>query len=177
MKRKRRNWTAIAAWTALVIALYGAGLSTLQFYDSRAEKARRVEVSLVFGGTMAKGVIYQQALLIMVRNPGYQEVSIAGAGVLLPDGGQIYVLDPKAPSRVSPGDNLQGRWAGQDLVGLCDFIAAKGFNGTVTLIGFCEDGLGVLHKSAPLQFDVQGARRDALKQASSSKVEGQTPSP
>ena len=171
---KRRNWSSFVPWIALVIAVYGAGLSTLQLYDSRTEKARRVEVSLIYGGVIAKGVIHQKALAVTVWNPSYQEVAIAAAGILLPDGGRIYVLDPKAPTRVPPGDNLQGRWAGQDLVRFCDVIAEQGFNGKVALIGFCQDGLGAFHNSAPLQFDVHGARRDAKAQPSSHQVEGQT---
>ena len=171
MKTKRHDWTKSVPWIALIIAVYGAGLSTLQLHDSRAEKARRVEVSLIYGGVIAKGVIHQKALAVTVWNPSYQEVAIAAAGILLPDGGRIYVLDPKAPTRVPPGDNLQGRWAGQDLVRFCDIIAAKGFNGEVTLVGFCQDGLGAFHNSAPLQFNAEGARRDALTQANSPQLQ------
>ena len=61
MQSKRRNWSNTVPWIALAIGLYGATLSTVQWHDSRAEKARQLYVQLVFSSAIAKGVQYPNA--------------------------------------------------------------------------------------------------------------------
>ena len=176
MESKRRDWSKAVPWIAffaLLIALYGAVLSTFQLLDSRAEKARRLDVSLSFDAPIAKGKQFQRGLHLTAVNPGYQVVTVDAAGLILPDGSRLWFsrlsADLEFPHRIAPGDNARKPWAGQDLATLCDSVALRTFtitsSGTVTLIGFYEDGEHRLHKSAPLPFNIEEARKLARAQA------------
>jgi hypothetical protein len=162
-KRSSRNWGNAVPWFALVIAAYGAVLSTVQWRNSQAEKARRLEVTLAFGSPVAKGVLFPRGLQFKASNPGYQVVTVAAAGLFLPNGSRLWFGrgegDWRFPKAIGPGENAGILWAGQDLVTLCDSLVAHGCSGPVTLVGFCQDGLGGFHTSEPLKFDVAEARK------------------
>jgi len=150
MQSKRRNWSNAVPWIALAIAIYGAGLSTYQWRDSRAEKARHLDVSLYLDAPIAKGKQFQRGLCLKVVNPGYQVVTVAGVGLILPDGSRKWFVrgsdNWQFPNSIAPGDNGWILLGGQDLATLCDSVASRAspitFNGTVPLIGFCQDGEG-----------------------------------
>ena len=174
MQSKRRNWSNTVPWIALLIAIYGASLSTIQWHDSRAEKARRLDVSLSFDAPIAKGVLQRGGLLLKATNPGYQVVTVTAAGLILPDG-KICLMSVDSgewqfPKRIAPGENSLILYTGQHLAYLCNSVASRGFNGTVTLIGFCVDGEDKFHKSVPLQFNIEDALKLARAQATSPKV-------
>jgi len=174
MQSKLRNWSKRVPWIAL-IALYGAVLSTYQLLDSRAEKARHLDVSLYFDAPIAKGLQFQRGLCLKATNPGYQEVTVVAAGLLLPDGSRILVQnrpssDWQVPLRIPPGENRSVLWVGQDLSTLCDRLVSRGFNGKVRLIGFFADGEDRSHKSTPLQFGIDEALKLVRAQATSPSV-------
>ena len=177
MQSKRRNWSKRVPWIAL-IALYGAVLSTYQLLDSRAEKARHLDVSLYFDAPIAKGVQYPKGLVFKAMNPGYREVTVAGVGLILPDGSRKWFVrgsdNWQFPNSIAPGDNGWILLGGHDLATICDYVAHRAFtitfNGTVPLIGFCQDGEGRVYESAPLQLNIEDALKLARAQATSPKV-------
>jgi len=159
----------VAAVLTAAVALYGAGLSTLVYRDQReenalrrAEKARRLDVTLSFAPTRAGGEQFPPGLQLLAANPGDQPVVLTTGGVFLPNGQPVYT-DVKTkgwhyPQSVTPGNNVITYFNGDGLEQLCDLLVSRGFDGTVTLIGFYGDALGGLHTSKPLQFDIQKAR-------------------
>jgi len=174
-KRFERDWGKAVPWVALAIALYGAVLSTVQWRDSRAEKERRLDVSLAFGSPVAKGRQFPTGLEFKAENPGYQIVHVAAGGLFLPDGSILWfgrgTGDWQFPKDIGPGGNAGILWVSQDLATLCDSLIARGLNGTVTLTGFCQDGLGKFHKSEPLEFSIDDARKLARAQIEGAKSE------
>jgi hypothetical protein len=154
----------------LVVGLWGAVLSTFQLRDSHLQRARRLDVTLSFGAPVAKGVQLPTGLHFRAVNPGYQAVAVAAAGLFLPDGSRVWfghgTGDWQFPKGVAPGENIGILFAGQDLTALCRDLGRRGFNGTISLVGFCEDGEGRLHRSIPLQFPIEDARKLARMQTS-----------
>lgn len=161
---KQRNWSNIAAWIALAFTIFNSVVLYIQWQDTRIEKTRRITVSLAFHDVVARGPIHPNALAIIIRNPGYQEVAVATMGVRLPDGSHFYLSAKNSPSQIPPGSNFMGYYEKHDLIKLCDQIGARGFDGNVTLVGFCIDGLGAPHESTPLEFDFKAARGMAIRQ-------------
>jgi len=167
-----RGWGAavrIAAVLAALAAVYGAALSTVVYRSQReenalrrAEKARRLDVTLSFAPTRAGGEQFPPGLQLSAANPGDQPVVLATGGVFLPSGQPVYMdVNTKGwqyPQSVAPGDNVMTYLNGDSLARLCDLLVSRGFDGTVTLVGFYGDALGGLHPSKPLRFDIQKAR-------------------
>lgn len=166
-RRRSRDWGKAVPWVALAIALYGAVVSTLQWHDSQAEKARLLDVRLFFGAPIAKGVQRPMGLQVKASNPGYQPVVVTTAGVFFPDGDRFSVDRAKGgwefPRSIAPGENTTVLLAGQSLEALCKSLLALGYRGTVTLVGFYEDALNTVHRSDPFDFRIE----DALKLARS----------
>jgi hypothetical protein len=154
---------------AALVAVYGAALSTVVYRTQReenalrrAEKARRLDVTLSFAPLRAGGEQFPPGLQLRAANPGDQPVILATGGVFLPNGQPVYT-DVKTkgwhyPQSVAPGNNVTTYFNGDALEQLCELLVSRGFDGTVTLIGFYEDALGGLHTSKPLEFDIQKAR-------------------
>ena len=128
-----------------------------------AAKARQLDVSLSFVAPVAKGMQFPMGLNFRAVNPGHQihTVTVAAAGLILPDGSPLWfgrgIGDWQFPKRIVPGENAGVHFAGKDLAQLCDALETRGFSGTGALIGFCEDGENRLHRSAPLQFNIDEA--------------------
>jgi len=129
--------------------------------ERAAEEARQLDVNLSFLAPLAKGVRQPMGLNFEAVNPGHQShtITVAAAGLELPDGsphwfGRDAGDRPFFPQRIIPGENTAIHFAGKDLEQLCHDLESRGLNGTVALIGFCEDAEHRLHKSAPLQFNI-----------------------
>ncbi len=161
MKRRRFDWSKAIPWGLTTLMLL---LNIWQFVDRRAERARQLDVRLFFVAPVAKGVQLPMGLNFEAVNPGHQShgVTVAAAGLILPGGSSLWFGrgrgDWEFPKRIIPGENAATHFAGKDLAQLCDDLGSWGLNGTVGLIAFCEDGEHKLHKSAPLQFNIDEAQ-------------------
>jgi len=121
-------------------AVWGAALSTTNWLDRRAERARRLDVKLYFGALIAEAAPQPAGLLVEARNPGYQKVRVITAGVILPDGSDYYITGLEGPAKlprdIDPTDHHVVLLAGHNLTNLCEELSRRGFAGTVDLVGF-----------------------------------------
>jgi len=124
---------------------------------------------LSFASPVAKGEHFPTGLQFKAVNPGYQVLTVAAAGFVLPDGSRLWfghgTGDWQFPKQIAPGENAGILWTGQDLITLCDALAARGFSEMVMLTAFCQDGIGEFHESDPLKFNTEDARKLARAQA------------
>lgn len=178
-KPSQKEWKNLIPWVALGIAVYGAFLSTLKCSDRRAEKARELEVIMVWGrADMKGGMEHKNGLQLVAVNPGHQKARITKAGIFSSNNSLLpyslhYTVAPTnddggLPVYVEPDDNYVIALEGKDLKDLCDALSARGLTGTVTLVGFYIRGSDVLaenpFKSKPLQFNIDEALKLARDQ-------------
>lgn len=184
MPRRRgiRDWSRAIAWVALAVALYGALLSTVQWRESRAQRMRRLRVSLFVGTVRSGGVQHRKGLVLRAVNPGYEKVVATTAGVLLPDGWRVAFDHPEPnlsfPLTIEGGGNVYISAPAKALVQLCRAMLERGFTGKVVLTGYFEDGLGECHRSDPLLFDIDEALRlgrAQMREAVGGEVSGGSP--
>jgi hypothetical protein len=139
----------------ILIALYGAILSTYMFYASRKDKRRRLTVTLSNGFLTGAIGPSEPMLFITVANPGERDMRINTPGLLLPD--KQTIVWPNPQSNVSfPCDLREGTdckiWS--PLTELAAALAQAGYTEHVKLIGFCDDAVGTRHKGKPFKFQV-----------------------
>lgn len=177
--RSVHDWWARAG---VVVAILGL---LLQWHASTAEQARqrkevarqleeqgrRLEVTLLFDVMFAPGgVQLPKALVIRAKNPPPQthDMWVNQAGVVFPNGSML--LAPKAPGDwqfpclVRPGQSRSYLFSRQALQSICDFARSNGYGDTVDMVGFYVDGDDRVHKSKPLQFNIEEGLKLARSQ-------------
>src|SRR6266581_3573691 len=105
----------VGAIVAIIVAVYGAGLSTYNFYDKRKDRQPRLVLGyrpgfLDYGG----GQLSETNISLEVSNVGSKPVRIASHSniqVLLPNGGYLipredWVSMVSFPYVLSPGSSL-----------------------------------------------------------------------
>ncbi len=141
---------------ALIIAVYGAVLSTYTAWAARQEKKRKIKVELSYGFSVSPPMVGPKSLFISALNMGKPTVTLTSMGLVLPDKRYLTPLYPK--SNVSfPYALLEGKncsvWI--ELKELAEQLKQEGYSGKVSLIGFYNDAIGGKYKSKPLEFDIE----------------------
>ena len=175
--KSRSGWIAgaVPILTALV-ALYAAALSTFIAINDRAEKARRLDITIAYGRLASGQRMLPPGLAIRVVNPGYQPVIVTAGGFVLPNGELYYILPGPVPGltagettgfphTINPNDNFSVYLVGKDLQVVCDDLEKKGVKGTCTLSGFVFDGAERKYVGERFTFDLAEARRVASEGA------------
>jgi len=141
------------------VAIYGAVLSTLNYRHARAEKKRRLDVTLS-GGFLTYGPgmgthLSDYKCLITVSNPGHNSATLRSVRIAA---GQFNIVVPaedsehrKLPHEILPGQSYTF-WV--DAKGIAAALAAKGMSGSKKLRGVATDGTGKEFTSKAVAFDV-----------------------
>jgi hypothetical protein len=140
-------------------------------------------VKLVFGRVAVKGGSqYLDGLHLMAINPGYQPVQVVTAGMYLLDGAPYPADSPypaypekgewEFPCYIDPSNNRAVTLSGMKLRAFCDALEDAGRTGTIRLVGFYEDGTNKVHKSVPLQFNIDEALKLARAQIEGAEAPG-----
>jgi hypothetical protein len=151
-----KEMTATDILTAL-IALYGAGLSTL--IALREWKARRpdVHVGLSMGTFDAcPGNPTDTMVFLVAANAGTKAATLAWMGFVLPNRSRLTLTDPDSnatfPHKLMPEESCQV-WI--EATRLAEHLKSDGFSDSVKLIGFYKNVVGRVYKSKPFEFGAE----------------------
>jgi hypothetical protein len=165
------GWLTSAGTTvAIILGLYGAILSTINYRQHRRELERHITVTARIGSLHsapgnpnpavarindAPGNPYANLVLLKAVNPGYRTVTISVAGFRLPNGSRQPLTQGAAavglPFEVYEGKAQVLPVPAQELA---RELRALGVVGKVRLVGYFADPLDHLFESQPFEFDV-----------------------
>ena len=147
----------IAAIVGIVGATVAATVTVMKYLDARREKRRRITVRVTHGMPVNIPGVHDDLVLVEAANPGSQPVTLTSWGFLLRDGRTLVSMDARdgtvrLPYELPPGKNCM-MWMVKPSLAMS--LLERGYQGTVDLIGFYIDALGVSHKSAEVfEFDL-----------------------
>ena len=144
----------------LIIAIYGAILSTYSIWNARKEHKHEIKVELAYGFSTnplsPKGLL----LILSALNIGRKPVTLSSMGLILPSKDIKYYTILRPNSNVSfPYDLPEGKrcsvWIGTKE--LAENLKHEGFSGEINLRGYYGDAIGGKYKSKKLKFDIEKA--------------------
>jgi hypothetical protein len=144
-------------WATVVtaaVALYGAGLSTLNFIGQRRRDHRRMRVTLKDDGDET---FFQPMVHLHVSNVGHPAVHLAEAAILLPTGEEIiwggrFASIDELPRGIDAGRNFTATVMVNDL---SEALTRKGHGGHVRLRARVIDETGRTYVSRPLKYKIR----------------------
>ena len=143
----------------LVIASYGAILSTYSVWSKRKEQRREPKVSLRYGVRLNPILGHRSPPRLIIRavNSEKETVTLTSMGLILPRRDN-NLFSPYVPnSDVSfPHDLLGGKncdvWF--ETKELAENLKREGFSGKIKLKGYYGDAIGRMYKSKSINFDI-----------------------
>lgn len=144
----------------LIIAIYGALLSTYSIWASRQEKKREIKVKLSYGLLASPPSVSPKMLFISALNTGQKRATLTSMGLILPKKDRKYLVFLRPDSNVSfPHDLLEGKdcrvWVTTERIALD--LKRQGYSGKVSLKGYYSDAIGKEYRSKSLKFDIEQA--------------------
>jgi hypothetical protein len=143
----------------LVIASYGAILSTYSVWSKRKEQKRELKVLLRYGVVSNSILSHRPStmLFICALNTGKKTVTLTSMGLILPRKDKNYFTFIRPDSNVSfPHDLLEGKscdvWT--ETKKLAENLKQEGFSGKIKLKGYYGDAIGRRYKSKSINFDI-----------------------
>lgn len=139
----------------LVVALYGAGLSTYVAIAQRRDKWPRVEAKLAYGFLTHAAGLSDTQILLSAANVGHTSVTLSSGGLLLADGSQVLTLShntsERLPQQLEPGKSLT-MWF--ELRPLAAELASRGRSGKIKVRAKFIDQTSREYLSKPMEIDV-----------------------
>lgn len=149
-----------AEWAVLgIVVTVVVGLPALYFAirPRKPKPTNEVRVTLAVG-YIAVMTMGSPKLLIEAMNHG-DTVTLTGAGILLPNGNQLFIVKQQYEGIMLParyGELLGGKnftsWMDADE--LARALTDAEYTGTVEVRGFFKDALGRRYLSGPLSFEI-----------------------
>jgi hypothetical protein len=143
----------------LLIAIYGALLSTYSVWTARQEHKREIKVELSYGfmRNPLSGVS-PPMLLLSASNTGTKTVTLTSMGLILPRKDKKYLIFAQPESNVSfPCDLLEGKncnvWV--TTKELAEDLKREGYSGRISLKGYYRDAIGGYYESKSFKFDIE----------------------
>jgi hypothetical protein len=141
----------------LLIALYGAILSTYSIWASRQEHKRELKVRLSYGFSTSPLAPKGLLLIIEALNTGRKTITLSSMGLILPTKDKKYFTFLRPNSNVNfPHDLTEGKscsvWISTKE--LSENLKLEGYSGEIKLIGYYGDAIGGRYKSKPIKFDI-----------------------
>jgi hypothetical protein len=144
------NWVTIVT---AAVAVYGAILSTYNAFSKWAEDRRTVQVGLRYG-------IYPEnpKLFLSAVNAGKRPVFLHKRWLSLSNkkkieyNGMHYIGEPFLPVQLTEGNSCE-YWT--PARGLAAHLKESGLSGTIKLVAFFQDSMGVHYRSKPLRFEIE----------------------
>ena len=143
----------------LLIASYGAIVSTYSVWNARKEHKREVKVKISFG-FLKQVTVSPPMLMLSAMNTGTKTVTLSSMGLILPAKEKKYLYFMRPDSYVTfPHDLLEGKdvlvWI--TTKELAHDLKQEGYSGTISLRGFYRDAIGNEYKSHAMKFDIDKA--------------------
>jgi len=143
----------------LLIASYGAILSTYSVWSKRKEQKRELKVLLRYG-VVSNPILSHRPLpmlFISALNTGKKTVTLTSMGLILPRKDKNYFTFIRPNSHASfPHDLLEGKscdvWI--ETKELAENLEQEGFSGKIKLKGYYGDAIGRRYKSKSINFDI-----------------------
>jgi hypothetical protein len=122
----------------LIIAIYGALVSTYSVWASRQEKKREIKVQLSYGLLANPPSVGLKILIISALNTGQKRVTLTSMGLILPRKDENYLQFLRPDSNVSfPHDLLEGKdcnvWVTTKEI--AEDLKREGYSGKISLKG------------------------------------------
>jgi len=140
----------------IIVAVYGAILSTYNFLVERRKHRPSVNVKISQGFlSSGAGDVSDLMLFLSASNPGEKAVTLASHGFELPN--KKNLVFPRAQSDVTfPCELLpeKGCQVWMPVLDVARALRSEGFSGKVKLVGFYRDQVGRTHRSKPYEFNV-----------------------
>jgi hypothetical protein len=141
----------------LLIAIYGALLSTYSVWTARQEHKREVKVELSYGlKTNPISGVSPTLLILSALNTGTKTVTLSSTGLILPR--KKYLFFPRPESNVTfPYDLPEGKscsiWIATEE--LANDLKREGYSGRIALKGYYRDAIGGYYKSKSVKFNIE----------------------
>ena len=138
----------------LVIALYGAILSTIKIVSDHRTLTRKIRVKLSYSLIANGNIVSPTMLAITVINPAHRPVTVTSASLLLPDG-RLLVLThvdslPATLTEQSPKVDIF-----KSTRALAFDLEKADFSGEIKLRGYVQTATGEIFKSKPIKFSIE----------------------
>jgi len=139
----------------LVLAAYGALLSTIKVLADWFESRRRVEFAIMRGGVGAE-LGFEPVVFLRVSNPGQREVTLDELGIELPDSRELMYRHPKGDIGELPAG--VGAWKSASawiaLSEIKTMLGRQYHQPTVEVRAKARDALGKIHLGPPVTVDL-----------------------
>jgi len=140
-------------WAVTVlVALYGALLSTYNAYTARKQSRHQIDVKITFGWLTYGRNLSDDMVMVGASNPGHRAVTLTSVGFLLPDGRQLALMSEGSkplPHHLSEGTSIQ-HWIPRHE--LTETLRKQRLSDPVKLRGFYNDAVGACHLSKSISF-------------------------
>ncbi len=150
------NWDIIIT---LIIAVYGAMLSTYTVWNARQERKREIKVKMTYGFIKSPITgVSPLMLMLTAMNTGRKTVSITNMGFILPNKDREYLILLQPQSNVTfPYDLAEGKscqvW--DTAKELAEDLIREGYSGRISLKGYYKDAIGNEYRSKPMKFSIE----------------------
>ncbi|HMC30602.1 MAG TPA: hypothetical protein VKL99_07180 [Candidatus Angelobacter sp.] len=145
-------------WEWIVIAAYGAVLSTYNAWAARKKDRRQVKVTANLGFLSYGNRVSETMLNLTASNPGHRPVTLVSTGFSLPNKQQMVLFTPEGTTQL-PCELMEGKhcthWISAREV--ADQLRKSGFSGKVKVRGFYRDAVDEKHFSKPFKFDLNSS--------------------
>jgi len=143
----------------LIIAIYGALLSTYSIWNARQEHKREIKVELSYGfmRNPLSGVS-PPMLFLSALNTGTKTVTLSSMGLILPRKDKKYLIFVQPESSVSfPYDLPEGKSCSVWITTkeLAEDLKREGYSGRISLKGYYRDAIGGYYKSKSVKFTIE----------------------
>lgn len=142
----------------LLIALYGAILSTYKVVFDYLRESRRLKVEVSYGFLSWGNNVGPEMLVISAINNGFKDITLNSVGFILPDKTRVHITEPqsnvKFPYTISGGNNCIV-WKPQKQFAI--ELKKNGYSGKIRLRGYYQSATGKIYKSKPIDFDIESA--------------------
>ena len=139
----------------VIVAAYGALLSTYVFIVQRLDKRKHVKVSLSMGFLVFAPNLSDTQLLLQAANAGHRTVTLTGWCVRPPGNEQILMpmsnSNPTFPCELADGKSATCWLEAKEVAML---LYNKGYRGTVRLRGEVRDATENF-RSKPMKFSIE----------------------
>jgi hypothetical protein len=148
------NWDVVIT---LIIAVYGALISTIKVIYDRSKHTRRLKVKLVSGFISQGGFVEPEVLFLTAVNVGFTGIILNSVGFLLPDNKKTAIVRPNSyvrfPHTLSGGNKCEV-WKGKRQ--FARELKEHGFSGKIKIKGYYGTATGKTFKSKAKEFDIDG---------------------
>jgi len=141
----------------LLIAIYGAVVSTYSIYASRQEHKREIKVELSYGFMRnVLGEVSPPLLILSAMNTGVKTVTLTSTGLVLPRKKYLFFAQPESnvtfPHELTEGKSCSVWIANKELA---EDLRREGYSGKIKLKGYYKDAVGGDYQSKQKKFNIE----------------------